>query len=92
MRDGRRDGVARRISPNADVGADCYVNSILADSSAVLTEALAGGHRPVRRLGPDAGGRRIGSASGPAWSTYMQEGPDSLTGVLDDIEASWPTE
>jgi hypothetical protein len=23
--------------------------------------------------------------------TYMQEGPDAAEGVLDDIEASWPT-
>ena len=22
---------------------------------------------------------------------YMQEGPDSLSGVLDEIEASWPS-
>ena len=29
-----------RISPNVNVGRDCYANEILADSSAVLTEAL----------------------------------------------------
>jgi alpha-glucoside transport system substrate-binding protein len=33
--------------------------------------------------------------SGSFWTgmvEYMQQGPDSLQGVLDDIEASWPTE
>ena len=51
----------------------------------------AGGDRRVRRVGPDAGRGRFGSF----WTgmvTYMQEGPDSIAGVLDDIEASWPTE
>jgi alpha-glucoside transport system substrate-binding protein len=31
--------------------------------------------------------------AGSFWTgmvTYMQEGPDSVQGVLDDIEASWP--
>ena len=31
--------------------------------------------------------------SGSFWTgmvEYMQDGPDSLDGVLDDIEASWP--
>jgi alpha-glucoside transport system substrate-binding protein len=31
--------------------------------------------------------------SGSFWSemmTYMQQGPDSLTQVLDEIESSWP--
>ena len=32
-----------RISPNVNVGPDCYTNPILADSSAVLTEALQAG-------------------------------------------------
>ena len=30
-----------RISPNVNVGPDCYVNDILADASVVLTDALA---------------------------------------------------
>jgi hypothetical protein len=32
--------------------------------------------------------------SGSFWTgmiTYIQEGPESLDGVLADIEASWPT-
>jgi alpha-glucoside transport system substrate-binding protein len=32
-----------RISPNINVGPECYANDILADASVVLTEALAGG-------------------------------------------------
>src|SRR5690606_12586583 len=32
-----------RISPNVDVGPDCYVNDILADSSVVLTDSLEQG-------------------------------------------------
>jgi alpha-glucoside transport system substrate-binding protein len=80
-----------RISPDAAVGPDCYVNSILADSSEVLTESLQAGtgRFDASDLMPAAVG------SGSFWTgmvTYMQEGPDSLTGVLDDIEASWPTE
>ena len=27
-----------RISPNVDVGPDCYANDILADASVILTE------------------------------------------------------
>jgi len=80
-----------RISPSAGVGPDCYVNSILADSSAILTEATQAGtgRFDASDLMPAAVG------SGSFWTgmvTYMQNGPDSLTGVLDDIEASWPTE
>ncbi|MGH2591787.1 MAG: ABC transporter substrate-binding protein, partial [Actinomycetota bacterium] len=37
------DAASSRISPNVDVGPDCYANEILADASAVLTDALAGG-------------------------------------------------
>jgi hypothetical protein len=32
--------------------------------------------------------------SGSFWTgmiEYMQSGPDSLSGVLDDIESSWPS-
>ena len=32
-----------RISPNVNVGPDCYVNTILADASVVLTDALEAG-------------------------------------------------
>jgi alpha-glucoside transport system substrate-binding protein len=85
------DVASSRISPNVDVGPDCYANPILADASAVLTEALAGGtgRFDASDLMPPAVG------SGSFWTgmvEYMQGGPDSLQGVLADIEASWPAE
>jgi alpha-glucoside transport system substrate-binding protein len=81
-----------RISPNINVGPDCYPNPILADASQVLTEALAGGGA----AGFDAGDQmppQVGSGS--FWTEmmgYMQDGPDSLKTHLDNIEASWPAE
>ena len=81
-----------RISPNVNVGADCYPNPILAGASEVLTEALAGegeaGFDASDQMPPEVG-------SGTFWNemmTYMQQGPDSLGSVLDTIEASWPAE
>ena len=78
-----------RISPNVNVGPDCYANSILADASGVLTEALASG--TGRFDASDLMPTEVGAGS--FWTgmvTYMQDGPDSLSGVLDEIEASWP--
>ena len=80
-----------RISPNINVGADCYVNEILADSAAVLTEALANGTGgfDASDLMPAAVG------TGSFWTgmvDYMRDGPNSIKGILDEIEASWPTE
>jgi alpha-glucoside transport system substrate-binding protein len=80
-----------RISPNVDVGPDCYANPILADASVVLTDALAAGtgRFDASDMMPPAVG------SGSFWTgmvEYMQGGPDSLSGILDEIEASWPAE
>jgi len=80
-----------RISPNVNVGADCYANQILADASVVLTDALAAGTGgfDASDLMPAAVG------SGTFWEgmvQYMEQGPDSIEGILSDIEASWPTE
>jgi alpha-glucoside transport system substrate-binding protein len=78
-----------RISPNINVGADCYANDILAESSEILTTALAedtGRFDASDQMPPAVG-------SGSFWSemmTYMQQGPDSLTQVLDEIESTWP--
>ena len=47
-----------RISPNVEVGADCYVNDILADASVNPDGFARVGHGALRRLGPDAGGGR----------------------------------
>jgi alpha-glucoside transport system substrate-binding protein len=78
-----------RISPNINVGPECYANDILADASVVLTDALAAG---TGRF--DASDLMPGEVGvGSFWTgmvRYMQEGPDSLQGVLDEIEASWP--
>jgi alpha-glucoside transport system substrate-binding protein len=79
-----------RISPNVNVGPDCYPNPILAGASEVLTEALAGGAAAgfdaSDQMPPEVG-------SGTFWTgmvEYMQKGPSSLKSVLADIDASWP--
>ena len=78
-----------RISPNINVGPDCYANPILADASVVLTDGLANGTAgfDASDMMPPAVG------SGSFWTgmvKYMKEGPDSIQGILDDIEKSWP--
>lgn len=78
-----------RISPNINVGSDCYTNPILADSAAILTDALASGTGgfDASDLMPAAVG------SGSFWTgmvDYMRNGPDSIQAILDEIEASWP--
>jgi alpha-glucoside transport system substrate-binding protein len=79
-----------RISPNVGVGPDCYANDILADASVVLTDALSAGS--ARFDASDLMPAEVGSGS--FWVgmiDYVKGGPDSLQGVLDDIEASWPS-
>jgi len=79
-----------RISPNVNVGADCYANDILAGASEVLTTALSEG--TGRFDASDMMPSEVGGGS--FWSgmlTYMQDGPDSLEGVLEEIENSWPS-
>lgn len=78
-----------RISPNVNVGPDCYVNDLLADASVILTGALADGSG--RFDASDLMPAEVGSGS--FWSgmvKYMRSGPDSAQSVLDDIEGSWP--
>ena len=78
-----------RISPHLEVEADCYANEELARAAEVLNAAL---NEDIARfdasdLMPPAVG------SGSFWTgmiEYMQGGPDSLQGVLDSIESSWP--
>jgi alpha-glucoside transport system substrate-binding protein len=81
-----------RISPNINVGPDCYTDPILGDASEVLTAALAGegaaGFDASDQMPPQVG-------SGSFWTEmmgYMTDGPDSLQTHLDNIEASWPAE
>lgn len=80
-----------RLSPNVNVGSDCYANPILAEASGLLADALAngtGGFDAGDQMPPEVG-------SGSFWTgmvEYMQEGPDSLPTVLEEIDASWPQE
>jgi alpha-glucoside transport system substrate-binding protein len=83
------DPASSRVSANINVGPDCYANKILSDSSAVLVDAIANntGRFDASDLMPGEVG------SGSFWTgmvQYMQDGPDSLQGILDKIEKSWP--
>jgi alpha-glucoside transport system substrate-binding protein len=83
------DPASSRISANINVGPDCYANQILADSAAILTDAIANdtGRFDASDLMPGEVG------AGSFWTgmvQYMQEGPESLSSVLDEIESSWP--
>jgi alpha-glucoside transport system substrate-binding protein len=78
-----------RISPNVNVGPDCYTDELLAGASEVLTEALSAG--TGRFDAADLMPAEVGS--GTFWTgmiEYIRSGPDSLDGVLQDIEDSWP--
>jgi alpha-glucoside transport system substrate-binding protein len=78
-----------RISPNVNVGEECYANDILADASVILTDALTEG--TGRFDASDLMPAEVGQGSfWTAMVDYMKGGPDSLQGVLDDVEASWP--
>jgi alpha-glucoside transport system substrate-binding protein len=79
-----------RISPNVNVSNDCYADQILKDSSDVLKAGLTSGS--ARFDASDLMPAAVGSGS--FWTgmiKYMQQGPDSIQGILDDIEASWPS-
>jgi alpha-glucoside transport system substrate-binding protein len=80
-----------RISPNVNVGPDCYANELLAGASEVLTESLEAGtgRFDASDLMPTAVG------AGSFWTgmvQYMRQGPEALDGILEDIENSWPEE
>ena len=78
-----------RISPNVDVGSDCYVDETLARSSEVLSEALREG--TGRFDASDLMPKEVGQG---AWWTgminYVRNGPSSLAGILTTIEEAWP--
>jgi len=79
-----------RLSPNIEVGPDCYANEILARSSEITTAALEDG--TARFDASDQMPTEVGAGS--FWTgmmDYMSRGQDSATQVLDDIEASWPS-
>jgi alpha-glucoside transport system substrate-binding protein len=79
-----------RISPNVDVGPDCYANEILADASVVLTESLQDG--TGRFDASDLMPAEVGSGS--FWTgmiEYMTGGPGNKDEVLEGIQSSWPS-
>jgi alpha-glucoside transport system substrate-binding protein len=79
-----------RISPNVNVGPDCYANDILADASVILTDSLSSG--TGRFDASDLMPAEVGSGS--FWTgmiEYMRNGPDNVETVLDNIEDSWPS-
>ena len=81
---------AGRISPNVNVGKDCYKDSITATAAEAVVAALKAGG--ARFDGSDLMPSAVGSGS--FWEgmvTYMQEGPDSLDSVLKSIDDSWPS-
>ena len=72
-----------RISPNVNVGAECYANDILADASVVLTEALTSG--TGRFDASDLMPAEVGSGS--FWTgmvEYTEEGPECSQGPRRD--------
>ena len=86
---GRSIGTSR-ISPNVNVGGDCYANKQLADASKVLTAALKA--NTARFDASDLMPSAVGSGS--FWTgmvKYVQGGKNALAGVLSDIDKSWPT-
>jgi len=85
---GAIEGIAR-ISPNVNVGSECYRDDIIATAAGAIVDALKidGFRFDASDLMPSAVG------SGSFWTgmvDYMTDGPDSLSGVLADIDASWP--
>ena len=83
------DPLTSRISPNANVAPSCYANATLGKAADTVKVALQGGD--ARFDASDQMPSAVGSGS--FWTgmvKYLQEGPDSLDGVLDDIEKSWP--
>ena len=83
------DPGSSRLSGNVDVGADCYANEILADSSEVVSTAIEEG--TARFDASDLMPAQVGSGS--FWTemmAYMQGGPDALAPSLEAIQATWP--
>ncbi|HEY8547602.1 MAG TPA: ABC transporter substrate-binding protein, partial [Acidimicrobiales bacterium] len=74
------EAASSRISPNINVGPDCYANDILADSSELLTTALAEG---TGRF--DASDMLPGDVNSAFWTEmlgFMRDGADSAESHL----------
>ncbi len=83
---GSQEGVSR-ISPNVNVGPDCYADDVVAVSAGAIVDALkTGGARfDASDLMPSA----VGSGSFWTGMNEWMRGKD-IEDVLADIEASWP--
>ncbi|MDH5294822.1 MAG: ABC transporter substrate-binding protein [Acidimicrobiia bacterium] len=86
---GSIEGISR-ISPNINVGSDCYRDALIGQAADVITAGLGAGEArfDASDLMPSAVG------SGAFWTgmvDYAQNGPDALDGILADIDAAWPT-
>ena len=80
---------AGRISPNINVGADCYKDDIIATSAAAIVAALE--TEGFRFDASDLMPSEVGSGSfWAAMNDYMRNGPDSLGAALEGVDASWP--
>jgi alpha-glucoside transport system substrate-binding protein len=79
-----------RVSPNVEVGGDCYANDILGAAAEVLAEANEAGSG--RFDASDLMPAEVGSGS--FWTgmvKYVQGGSvDNAASILGEIEASWP--
>ncbi len=83
---GSSEGV-QRISPNINVGGECYTDEIVAAQADSITEALAAGG--ARFDASDLMPTEVGSGSFWTGMNEWMRGKD-LDSVLADIEASWP--
>ncbi len=83
---GSQDGV-QRISPNINVGGECYGDEIVSATADSITAALAAGG--ARFDASDLMPSEVGSGSFWTGMNEWMRGKD-LDTVLADIEASWP--
>ena len=76
-----------RISPNVDVGPDCYENEIVATSADNIVSALK--EETARFDASDLMPSEVGS--GTFWTAMNEwmQGKDLAT-ALGEVEASWP--
>ena len=80
---------ASRISPNVNVGGDCYANDILADSAEVLAEGLKAG--TARFDASDLMPGAVGTGSFWKEMTKWISGQENLDAALKNIDDSWPS-
>ncbi len=85
---GSIEGISR-ISPNVNVGADCYTNELISQASETLIAAIASGE--ARFDASDLMPPEVGSGS--EWQgmiDFATGGPDNVQQVMQEIDAAWP--